>query len=87
MTKLLNCPFCDNSIDAEDSECLHPNGIVWTETDGFRVYSSRRDTPEYEGQCYSIHCNVLNGGCGAEISGDSVEEVVEKWNRRVTTLL
>jgi hypothetical protein len=33
--------------------------------------------------CYSIHCVTTSGGCGVEISGDSRQECIDKWNRRV----
>lgn len=37
-----------------------------------------------DGVCYTLHCTTTSGGCGAEMPGDSREEVITSWNRRVT---
>ena len=31
-----------------------------------------------------IVCYESGGGCGASVLGDSVDEVIRKWNRRVS---
>jgi hypothetical protein len=34
-----------------------------------------------------MHCTECNGGCGAEISADTEEEVRAKWNCRASPAL
>lgn len=83
MTKLLPCPFCKAELDSEDPDTLHPSGIVWQEyADGFRGYFSRKEQQEPDGVCYEVNCCLHYGGCGANISGDSKEEAIAKWNTR-----
>lgn len=76
------CPFCGRTPEIDHPDTLYPNGVGWRqEKEGFRSYHNRRDIPK-EQWCYSLHCDESCGGCGAEISADSQEEAVEKWNRR-----
>ena len=82
-----NCPFCGmrNNLDIDT---LYPSGIGWIDEEelgqGFRHYVSvhERHLPK-EQWCYKVVCNESYGGCGATMHGDSKEEVVEKWNKRV----
>lgn len=81
--KSLPCPFCGFKVNANDIDTLYPSGIAWVEAeDGFRHYDSAMKYPK-EQWCYKIICNESYGGCGAEVHGDSAEEVLEKWNKRV----
>lgn len=88
--KLTKCPFCGRVNDTADDDTLYPTGGLWaTDEDGFRHYFShafyRGDEarmPVPEGKVYQIVCSENYGGCGAEIHGDSVEEVIQKWERR-----
>lgn len=76
------CPFCGMDINANDHDTLYPSGTGWKDTgEGYRHYVSAYDVPK-EQWCYKIICNESYGGCGAELHGDSVGEVLEKWNRR-----
>ena len=79
------CPFCGKQLELDDEDVLHPNGRAWTEFDHggdiLRSYTSSKGIPEDQ-WCYSVHCPVSSGGCGAEISGDSRAEALEKWNTR-----
>jgi hypothetical protein len=77
----LPCPFCGAEIDLSDEDVLYPTGAWKTHESGFRGYLRPND-PTREGLVWSIHCNVIYGGCSAEMSADSKEEVVQKWNRR-----
>lgn len=79
------CPFCGKPADLEDPDTLHPTGTGWRddEVEGFRTYHSYLKVPK-EQWCWGMHCPTPAGGCGAEISGDSKEEVLAKWNRRAT---
>lgn len=79
------CPFCGAKINADDIDTLYPSGIGWIDADeGYRHYVSIHEQPLPKDQwCYKIICQEHYGGCGAEIHGDSKEEAVEKWNRRV----
>lgn len=82
------CPFCGmkNNLDIDT---LYPSGIGWKEDDFgdgtlFRHYVSvhEEELPR-ERWCYKVICNENYGGCGAQVHGDSSEEAIEKWNRRV----
>lgn len=77
------CPFCGHTIDLDDPDTIYPNGTGWEDHDdiGLRSYYPRREVPK-EQWCYSVHCSTNSGGCGAELSGDSRTEAIEKWNKR-----
>ena len=76
-----NCPFCGHTPDMEDPDTCYPNTIGWKVSHGFRHYVGFREVPQ-EQWCYSFHCVTTSGGCGAEISADSKEEAITKWQRR-----
>ena len=77
------CPFCGHEVDLEDGDTLYPNGTGWREEeDNMRVYCSRREVPK-EQWCWGMHCPTTAGGCGVEMSADSREEAIQKWNKRV----
>jgi hypothetical protein len=81
-SRVEDCPFCGLSVNMDDPDTLYPNGIGWKiRSDGMTSYHSFRDVPK-EQWCYSIHCVTTAGGCGAEISGNSKQECIDKWNRR-----
>lgn len=76
------CPFCGKEVDPDNEDTLYPNGVGWKlRPKGYKSYHSFRDVPP-EQWCYSMHCPETAGGCDAEISGDSAEEAIAKWNRR-----
>ena len=78
------CPFCSKPVDLEDADVLYPNGSGYEILDdGMYSYKSFREVPP-EQWCWSIHCPVSSGGCGAQLSGDSKQETTDKWNRRAT---
>lgn len=80
------CPFCGHTLDINDPDVLYPSGIYWyPDGDFHRYYTSQRISIEgFRGQpCYKIACKDIMGGCGAEMHGDSKQEVIDKWNRRV----
>lgn len=66
-TELKPCPFCGHPVDMDDPDTLYPYPT------GFR---------REEHWCYTIQCVETAGGCGAEISADSEQECIDKWNRR-----
>jgi len=77
------CPFCGHEVDLEDGDTLYPNTAGWEDhPDHGRHYCFYQQVPK-EQWCYSMHCPTTAGGCGAEISGDSRQEAIDKWNRRV----
>ena len=77
------CPFCGMEADAEDEDTIYPNGVGWeTSPEIHRYYVHRKEVPQ-EQWCYSVHCVQHYGGCGAEMSGDSIDEAINKWNRRI----
>lgn len=78
-----NCPFCGANVNPNDMDTLYPSGIAWVESSGgYLHYDSALKYPK-EQWCYKIICNESYSGCGAEIHGDSKEEALEKWNKRV----
>lgn len=84
MTTLLPCPFCGHSITNDNTkDILYPTSIVYIDGFSGRRYMWISETEYYDGACYEIGCREHNGGCGASMGGDGIEEVVEKWNRRV----
>ena len=77
------CPYCGHAVDLDDPDTLYPNGIGWeVRNNGYYSYHHYSVVPK-EQWCYSIHCVTTSGGCGVEISGNSKQECIEKWNRRV----
>ena len=81
---LLPCPFCGH-VTEDLRDGLHPSGTRWREDNGFRHYISRKDPREHHGRCWEMNCLKHEGGCGANITADSREEVIEAWNRRQPT--
>lgn len=77
------CPFCGHLPDLNDPDTLYPNGTGWkVRANGLRSYHNYREVPK-EQWCYSFHCVTTSGGCGVEISADSAEEALAKWDQRV----
>lgn len=68
-------PVHDHVLFNEDLDCVHydphPLQVVL-----------ERDITEY-GRVWKFTCLETSGGCGVFITGDSEEEVMRKWNRRV----
>ena len=81
---LAPCPFCGMKPSDDLSDTLYPSGIFWRHNPetGIRSYHGMSDRKEGDAQCFKIVCNETYGGCSAEVSGDSREEVAAKWNRR-----
>ena len=78
-----DCPFCGHPVDMENVDTLYPNATGWKiRADGLRSYHSFRLVPKDQ-WCYSMHCPTTAGGCGVEMSGDSAQECIDKWNKRV----
>jgi len=80
---LKDCPFCGFTPKLDDPDTLYPMGIVWnTQKDGTRCYQSSRVAEYYDGTCYQLNCVETAGGSSANITGDSKEECIAKWNWR-----
>ena len=77
------CPFCGKKVDMEDHDTLYPSGSGWKDNEELQIRTYHRafEVPK-EQWCWAMHCPMQSGGCGAEMHGDSREEVLEKWNRR-----
>ena len=92
---LLPCPFCGKDLNSKSyytdiNEILHPSGTVWRTIfdDGDSTpiieYDFYKNREESDNLCYQINCPEIYGGCGAEMHGDSKDEVIAKWNTRVS---
>lgn len=82
-TSMKPCPFCGHRVELDDPDSVYPNGTGWVwRADGVKAYCDFKSVPKDQ-WCYSVNCVVTSGGCGAEISGDSMDEAVARWNRRV----
>ena len=77
-TNLLEpCPFCGTTPDLNDPDTLYPSGVGWKQVDDHVEYCSALEVSPDQ-WCYSLHCT-----CGAEMSADSPEDCIIKWNTRV----
>ena len=86
MSELNPCPFCDKATDLDDCDTLYPNGVYWYPDGDYGKHYSQSPTNHIGlagNPCYKLVCDVVSGGCGAEMHGDSKQEVIDKWNRRV----
>lgn len=81
MTELKPCPFCGKKVDEDLDDALYPTGHGWKEEGGHRYYVSYREVPK-EQWCWQVLCPEVSGGCGAEVTGDSRDEAIAKWNSR-----
>jgi len=81
--EIMPCPFCGKKIDLSDMDTLYPSGLYWVDdVRGIRHYLSSAQRTEYSHPVWSLNCAEVSGGCGAELCGDTKDEVLEKWNRR-----
>lgn len=80
-----SCPFCGKKVDLDDDDVLYPSGIAWEFDESLQMRTYHRSMVDYpkDQWCYGMHCPTNSGGCGAEIHGDSRDEAIENWNRRV----
>lgn len=85
-----NCPFCGFEIDLGDRDMLVPTSFWTRNANGKKVYlgqgpRAREDAAAHPNdlqRVWEIRCAEPNGGCGATIAGDSIDEAVAAWNRR-----
>lgn len=79
-----SCPFCGLKLNPDDVDTVYPNGIGWKddEIDGYRNYVYSCEVPK-EQWCYQVVCQNHRGGCTASIVGDSKQDAIDKWNKRV----
>ena len=91
--KLKPCPFCGLQSDVDWDDTLYPSGSGWREdpcgTEGryLRHYLGANERHRWQGTCYQINCAEIYGGCGVNITGDSKQEVIDKWNYRLSEIL
>lgn len=80
------CPFCGYELKNNLDDSVYPSGRWWREDGprgvGFRHYVGHRERQPGDHPVYSVNCAECSGGCGAELTADSMEEALEKWNRR-----
>ena len=95
LEKFAPCPFCGRDLKNDLDDSFYPTGTKWEDVDCLgdgqnviRRYLSlreplRSDNIIASGSVYGVYCATSSGGCGAELSGDSPEEVLARWNTRV----
>lgn len=84
MSEAKPCPFCGTRVDLTDQDTLYPTGTYWREhPEGYRSYHGFYERQEGDGMCWKLSCCSTGGGCDATIYGDSKEDALAKWNRRV----
>ena len=74
MTYLVKpCPFCGLQMqDSDADDYLH------------QILGAGTSSSEWGAKRFwSINCLEVAGGCGVQMLGDTEEEVIHKWNRRV----
>jgi len=80
-TTIPPCPFCGKEIDINDPDTLYPNGFAWEYDEELecRTYHETRHLRQsnIDQWCYGLHCE-----CGAEMHGDTREQVIESWSAR-----
>lgn len=83
--QMLPCPFCGKEVDLENPDTLYPSGIYWRWDEDLKMrhYIRFKDKQIGDQPCWQLLCPETAGGCGVEIHGDTKEEVVAKWNKRV----
>lgn len=84
--KLKPCPFCGH-VPQDWPDFLHLTGGGWRDDplgDGtmFRHYMRADDPRGVQGKCWELNCLTHEGGCGANVTGDSRAEAIAAWNRR-----
>lgn len=77
-----NCPFCGFRFPSDLIDNVYPTGR-WRDDDEIRHYLFPDDPREHHGRTWVVVCQQHMGGCDASIHGDSREEAIAKWNRRV----
>ena len=77
------CPFCGHTPQ-DWRDFLHPTGGGWRDDAGQRHYIRRDDPRGTHGEVWELGCLEHEGGCGATMYGDSLAEVLAKWNARAT---
>jgi len=78
--KIKPCPFCGSTQDIDDGDTLYPTGGGWKLIGGTGLKGYRRfsEVPK-EQWCWGMHCC----NCTAEVQGDSKQEAIDNWNKRV----
>jgi hypothetical protein len=67
--ELLPCPFCGFKPDITYDDCCYPAARDMDDQGNYVLWN--------------INCYETHGGCSAHILGDSIEDCINKWNRRV----
>ncbi len=70
---LLPCPFCGFIPNINDDDCIYPADRP--------QYDKETDSLYY--RVYQLVCYETGGGCGVSILGDSRNDLIERWNKRI----
>lgn len=66
LTTIQPCPFCGQEIDPQDDDFCYP--VTRKNDEGKQVWRAG--------------CSESAGGCGADVTGWSGKEAIQKWNTR-----
>ena len=69
--RLKPCPFCGKTPDINDPDCIYP--------------ASRDKDLRGKFKHWNLNCFETGDGCAASILGSSKEDVIKKWNTRVSS--
>lgn len=86
------CPFCGHIPISENLiDSLYPNGMEWFGEDLEYIHTNNNPTQlvlakdmTERGKYYTFSCLESEGGCGCTFTGTSINDVMMKWNKRVS---
>lgn len=84
LKKLKPCPLCGYDLSDNPDDSFHPSGsyMRYDKTNDLYHYVGRQNRKPEDLPLYILCCPVSSGGCGLELTVESEEDALFKWNRR-----